>query len=756
MYSTYNPFCLKNILGFIILIYSLGTFSQTLGKPELTVSAIDPTPVTFVCARSGFSNYGIRFQFTDAPFNADNVFKVILSDPDGSFVSGTKEIGSIANANFLFDVSANVSFNDIEIYGSNYKIRIESDDPAMIGPESDPFGAYFRPNINLQLDPFNDLCDGASATLALNIDGNPAYDQYDFVWYKRDVPNVGPYSPLVGETGTSIEVTQGGQYYATFEMGLCTNSLEANPPSNATIVNSISVDAVNIQGQNTVSICSDETYDLVASIDDPTYTYNWYKDNELITGLAAYLPTYTTPDVDQFGTYFVEIETAGGCTARSQDVVVQPTTAATFDPIIQGSDIRIILPTETIELELEDLNSSSLTYQWYDQNGIRTSNTQATINIIGPGEYFVEVTDSSSSCPVSDVSQTITVLAVDSLSVVIRTDTEYVECNVATTDLSVLGVKALATDGLEYDLSDEQQDLLNFQWYKDTVLIAGADASTFNVASYEDFGSYHLEISVGGGVNLLQAASDPLDVLLAIDLEIVSSSVSNKICPGGTINLSIDIVTGYTYEWFKDDVLLTVTDISNIDVSEVGIYYVTYEGFGCLNQTASIEIVEFDASVLEVSPSTTAVLIPGETTTLIATGADSYEWYNENGDLLSSSDVLDVNSLGIYTLIGRVDACQVEKEVTVVEDDGSFTIPNIISPFNGDNVNDTWQIPNKFAFQTNVTVIIYNSRGKELVNTTDYQNNWPEDNNIKAGMLFYFKVVKEDVLIKAGTISVLE
>ena len=43
-----------------------------------------------------------------------------------------------------------------------------------------------------------------------------------------------------------------------------------------------------------------------------------------------------------------------------------------------------------------------------------------------------------------------------------------------------------------------------------------------------------------------------------------------------------------------------------------------------------------------------------------------------------------------------------------------------------------------------------------MLNTMDYQNNWPEDNNIRSGMLFYFKVIQENNLIKAGTISVLE
>lgn len=760
MRSNYNPFALKVILGFILLFCSLGTFSQTLEKPELVVSETDTAPVSFVCASSSSFIFGINISFGGGPFGNDNVFNVILSNADGDFIDGeTKNLASITDGNFLFNFNRNISFNDPDIYGSSYRIKIVSDDPAMESPESDPFGAYFRPDVALLIDQGGnaDICDGESVTLELNIAGNSAFDDYDFRWYLND-------TPIAGETGRTLEVSQAGEYYARFSMGQCTDSDEANPASNKTIVNTVSVDDVSILGEDIVSICSDETYDLVASIDDNSYTYNWYKDDELITGLNSYTPIYTTADADQFGVYHLELISSGGCPSRSQNVVVQPFEDAGFDAIIVNEadgavvgETIVILPTETIVWQATtDISSSSLSYQWYDQDGARTANTQSEINITSAGEYFVEITDSSSSCPVSAISQKITVLSIDSLFISIRQGTDYVECNVETTNLSILSVVATASDGLEYSLSEAQEDEFSFQWFIEGVPITDATLEEYSLSSYEDNGMYSLYVSVGGGSSLLEATSEQIEVLLSPDLEIVSSSTSNKLCNGSVINLSIDVLTGFNYVWFKDDEVLDVTDVSNVDVSEIGSYYVTYEGFGCQTTTAIIDIVEFDESVLEVSPSTTAVLVVGESTTLTATGADSYEWYNENGDLLSTNDVLDVNSIDVFTLIGSVGECQVEKEVEVVADDGSFIIPNIISPFNGDNVNDTWEIPNKFAFQTDVTVIIYNSRGNEVVNTTDYQNNWPEDNNIKAGMLFYFKVIKEDVLIKAGTISVLE
>ena len=123
---------------------------------------------------------------------------------------------------------------------------------------------------------------------------------------------------------------------------------------------------------------------------------------------------------------------------------------------------------------------------------------------------------------------------------------------------------------------------------------------------------------------------------------------------------------------------------------------------------------------------------------------------------MSTNETLDVSTLGTYTVVGTVGGCTAQREVNVVEDDGKLVIPNIITPFNGDGINDTWELPNRFAFQTNVQILIFNSKGEEVLNTTDYQNNWPEDNNLRDGMLFYFKVIRENNLIKAGTISILQ
>ncbi len=744
--------CRKNkVLLFLLLsfVYSMKTYGQTLQPPTFNF--------TFACANSGTNNFTVSFSYNLA-FDMNNVFTIELSAPDGSFDDPTKNrnLGSITGENATFFVDRDFSF-PADTYGSNYRIRIISSMPAIEGPPSDPFEAYFIDSTNPLVLNDDDgvfgndvvLCGGGSKTLSVN-GTNP---DFNYLWFKINATGTDELIP--GETGSSIEVSQPGKYYAAVDYGACTQTGLGIRSNNIDVI-LVNPTGLMIAGDNTVEICADETYEFEATVDDPSFVYQWFKDGTPITGLPDYSPRYTTPSSNQFGVYHVEIN-IGGCVSRSQDVTVQQKSGDSIDVDIVGTDTRVLLPGGVDGTSLEISHTApaapTTTIRWFRDGNLLLGRNIATIFITQPGVYFAEVIDDSGTCAVSKKSPEFTVLETVNLSTEIRRSTDYIECNTETTTLSIVGIQAEATDGNMYDLSPDQILLLNFQWFKDTASVPGATLNQLDINSYNDNGTYQLNVSVA----TLSSNSNELPVLLSlVGVEIQSSSTSNNLCPGETITLTMPIVSGFTYRWFKDGTELTVSDPSTLIVDEIGVYSVTFEGFGCLNNVPEVEIIEFDDSVLEVNPSSTAVLEPGETITLEASGADSYEWLNEMGDILSTNETVDINALGEYTLIGTVGTCRAERKINVVEDDGKLVIPNIVTPFNGDGINDTWELPNRFAFQTDVQVIIYDSRGREVLNTTDYQNNWPENNNLKDGMLFYFRVIRDNNLIKAGTISILQ
>ena len=736
----------KPILKLAILLLSLNMYGQTIDKPTLGFSS--------ACGSDGFNNFNFSFVFRDGLFDTANTFNVVLSDENGDFGTNPPVIFSVTDSNIntfpTNPVNGSFSVPD-DAFGTGYRIKVIASNPNVESPPSDPFEMYRITSEPLILNDFNDdlvLCNGVAETVSLNItDPN-----VQFVWYRNT-------SPITSEFGSSLTITQPGEYYAEINYGGCPDAVISNKVF-ARVVNSSSL---TIQGDNSVELCADQSYDLVASIDDPAFSYRWFKDGNELTSLPDYTPIYTTPTSDQFGVYHLEIEISG-CSSRSQDVTLAQKSDAGFPVTISGNPTEIVFPSEEFTLTVTHGASGPVDIKWFNADGEIPGATGDTLNINGPGEYYAEVTETGGDCPVAVLSDTREILGVNEMFVTIRPGTDYSECVSATTELTMVGIRVIATDDNEYDISQEKIDkllapdstgaiIMRFQWFKGGVAITDAESITYNVNSYTENDEYYLNLEVGS----LSADSNVLNILLGVgDVEIVSSSPSNALCPGESIFLSITDFTGYTYTWFQDGVPITVPDPLSIEVSEIGTYSVTLDGFGCQINVAEVEIVEFDDTVLEVSPSTNAVLPVGGSVTLEASGADSYEWYDEAGNLLSTNETLDVSTLGTYTVVGTVGGCTAQREVNVVEDDGKLVIPNIITPFNGDGINDTWELPNRFAFQTNVQVIIFNSKGEEVLNTNDYQNNWPENNNLKDGMLFYFKVIRENNLIKAGTISILQ
>ncbi len=725
---------LKLIIGLVFCLVQSNLVCQerVILAPRLDSSSL--------CANDFQKNYTLLFNFeANGGFNGDNEFIIEMSDASGSFEDVVFNVGRILDQNNSYiDIEGTITLPE-GTYGEGYRFRIRSTSPEVTGEESVALPAYYRRYENaLVLNDRTDvvLCGGAPQEVVLTgVDEDLSY-----IWHKDG-------ATISGETGPSLTITQPGEYYAAINYGSCSGGDDYN--SNKVIATILSDSNVGIAGDSVVELCANDTYDLIATVDDRDYTYNWYKDDVLIEGLDAYSPTYNVGTSNQYGVYHLEMG-IGDCLSRTSNVTIQPESGIDFDINIEAPSTRVFLPGETLEISITH-TASNADIQWYKDGEILVARRGLAMNVIEPGVYYAEVTDNSTSCPVALNSEEYTILDVTDLSIEIRTDTEYTECNSESTVLSIVGIKALATDGVEYDLTSDQLLLLNYQWLKDGAAITGGTNVVYNVGSYIDNGAYSLSASSLP----LSSNSEAINVLLSVDSEITSSSPSNALCPGGTINLSVPTVSGFNYTWFKDEEELTVPDVSNILITEIGVYDLIVEGFGC-EQLQTVTIVEFDDSVLQTTPLSTLVFQSGETGVLTASGADSYEWYSEDGVILSTNETLEVTTLGSYRVVGRVGLCEAERIINVVEDDKSPIIPNILSPFNNDGINDTWQIPNRFAFRTDVNVVIYDSRGKEVFNIIDYQNDWPNDTTVKPGMLFYFKVIKEDVLIKAGTISVLE
>jgi len=722
------------LLALLLFCTSTSIEAQTLLKPELQ----------FVNACSGYqTDFSVIFKVTALP-NSGNTYTIQLSDADGNW-GDPKNVGSFTNENSSYTFSRTFQLPD-NTFGTNYKIRLVSDLPVMTSPDSDSFEAYKYSTGNLVINNYQEnvvLCGAGNTELTLNTNQNGAYE-----WYRDDVLVTTTEEPR-------LIVSESGKYQVKVDYGVC----GYNNVSTITNVVILTPENSQIDAPSTVEICGGDSYEFNAKVSYPGLLYKWYKDGEVV--YESNSPTYTTPNTGQFGTYHLVIDT-GECTTTSNNVVLQQQTTAGFSVNTVGSLVTVILPGEDRELCIEH-DASSGTVQWYKNNesmGISANQlcVSAAATTSGDtlaGEYYARVTQSTgSSCDAVVDSDKYKLLDVKSFKATIRTAINYEACNSVSTTLSIVGVKAIGTDDNEYDLTAAQVAMLNYQWSKDGVAISGATSEELSLGSYLDSGSYQLTVKVG----LVEGSSDELPVQLVEVPNVSSDTNSNSLCAGSSITYTINnVIAGYTYQWIKDGTEdVTPANPQNLTVTEVGEYVLRYSGFGCDNELAPINVVPFDDSAVTITPSEIVVMEEGSSEVVVAAGGESYEWYlgeSVSGTPLSTTEQLTVTSLGFYTVLVKVGNCSVVRTIEVVEPDDQVIVPNTLTP-NGDGKNDTWKISNKYAFQPLVTIMLYNANGKEILKTTEYRNDWPTE-DLGNQKVFYYKIIREDKLIKAGTISVL-
>src|SRR5690606_27561232 len=161
----------------------------------------------------------------------------------------------------------------------------------------------------------------------------------------------------------------------------------------------------------------------------------------------------------------------------------------------------------------------------------------------------------------------------------------------------------------------------------------------------------------------------------------------------------------------------------------------------------------------------TVMLNEGETfTATVTTDAASpqFEWYL-NDTLINgeTGNSYQVSQAGNYrVVINQTTGCVASSEFafTVIEAFPNVAnIPNLISP-NGDGVNDTWVIPQEYVAGTNTEVTIVSSQGKIVLQTNDYQNNWPlEAIDFKdINPVYYYIIKTQDNQTKKGSITVVK
>ena len=300
---------------------------------------------------------------------------------------------------------------------------------------------------------------------------------------------------------------------------------------------------------------------------------------------------------------------------------------------------------------------------------------------------------------------------------------------------------------------------LTYKWFKEPSLVPIATTPSLTVNAP---GRYYVETNYGTCTS--DSYSNRVNVVESSDAVVaLTSSKGNPFCAseGPTV---LRAQQGNSYQWFLNNVAIAGATSREYSTSSAGNYSVRVDFGGCSSTGVIVlENVPF-TNTLNVNAST--IINEGASQQVVATTSASnatFEWFL-NGTLIPSAttNTFTATQEGNYSVkITQTTGCIATVELPFeikypFADPNVVLIPNVISP-NNDGINDTWMIPQQYISGTNTSVVVLNARGEVVVNTTDYQNNWPENQlDFNAvNPVFYYIITSQDNTVKKGSITVI-
>ena len=414
------------------------------------------------------------------------------------------------------------------------------------------------------------ICNGGLTTLYANV--VPAQNA-TYQWFMDN-------APMIDSTDNQIIVGTAGSYKVIAYFNGCSTESDAVVVTveEAPQVELTAVETTFCAGGNTVITAE------ASGWNNANVNYNWSN------GYQGSAFTFNPVIAGTYTFYVTASQSTSGCSATDSivinvnDLPETPQVIANNDTICDGGQVTLMVFNP----------QADAVYTWY-RNGVVIEGahdlalTESPVTIDGDLTNYVYTVTAElpmSGCT-SLMSSALVVSVIPTPVVTVSVDGNTTLCEGGAAFLHA-NVNPAGT-------------FYNYQWYKDNVLIPGATAADYIAidAARETAYNYSVVVTSNAGCNV--TANAP--AITFVTDPVVVTTISNEFsCVGGTATITavvdggvanVNGLNGYTYQWFRNGLLLTdttpVITTSTLDDAGVYNYVVTVtSNYGCQSTSAPV------------------------------------------------------------------------------------------------------------------------------------------------------------------------
>jgi gliding motility-associated-like protein len=549
--------------------------------------------------------------------NVSNSLDIEIIPPSATICQGVETTLSITTSglsNIIWfrdgvQINTNVSSINTAIPG---KYTVTAENSSGCKGNSNEVDVIASNTINAVIAPAGPLtiCQGNDTTLTLLTSG-----LLNIQWFKDG-------TLIPGQTGSSLNVTQSGNYTLTAE-----NNDGCPATSNTTQIVVAPLPNVQITPSGPVSFCTGEN--AILSL-NPAGLQNiqWTRDGNLIAGANG-----QTLTVAQAGNYAAAAVSADGCPGASNTVVVQVNT--TFTISLSPSDFSLC-QGESASISIQNTGLTNI--QWFKDGVLIPSQSGTSLNVNAGGAYSATALGPT-GCQGSSAPVNVNVSPLPVVTIVPQGPTSFCAGG------SVI---------LQADVTAATPDTYNWQF-------AGTSIGNSNQIAANQAGTYALSVVSTDGC---PGNTATIQVTVGT-IPTVNLGPDVQVCRGTPVSLNAT-TNGATYQWSSGETT------PSISPSQSGSYAVTVNVNGCLaNDTVIVQIN--DAPVFSFSGP--IAICDGEDVVLDASPslAEVYQW--STGE---STPQITVSNSGNYSVVMTIANCSTNAaiDITLKSDPPTVSIGN--------------------------------------------------------------------------------